>query len=673
MVRNMPRKKRPKPVASPVESKETWPIRRWWAWGAVLAAVVLLLGSGGRIAASYARRAAVQELQIGAVTAALDWISWASWFRPSDGRTDLMAASCYRHLQDVQHFDEALEAARRKGAPAVLIEREMTLGLIRAGGVESEDAGQLGQLIEAGLPPDEVAQAFVLGHLLHDQVEEAKRILDAWAADRPDEAAVAYIRGVYWEHLHQYAKARAEFETTLIRQPRHELARMALARLLERQGLLEESLPHFLEWATGCRESDAAQAGLARILRKTGRIEDARAVLESQISGADVSIPIAAEIAQIEFDSANYEKAADWIQRARSDRTADHHVKMTAASALGLAGDVIGADRLFAWADDAYRRDRKIADLSVRLHVDPNDVEAVTDLKRQSSLQADRSAAAGPSLLAAVSESRQQASSTAADLYLVHCSACHGVEGYGDGRAARHLHPRPRDLRNDHSRLVSSESGVASVDDMEAVLRLGMPGTAMRAFDELPSEQIRILAEETLRLRREGVRERFVAELKREGDDIDEDEVCEVVEFATTPGEPVQVPPIGSLDDQSIARGKDVYVALGCNKCHGDDGRGTGDLPLFDEQEKVTMPRNLVNDPFKGGREPASIYRRIFIGMPGTPHPSCGNVPEGQLVDLVQYCRSITNAEERVLTNYQRLVRDRDRVNLAALDEAAVP
>ncbi len=64
--------------------------------------------------------------------------------------------------------------------------------------------------------------------------------------------------------------------------------------------------------------------------------------------------------------------------------------------------------------------------------------------------------------------------------------------------------------------------------------------------------------------------------------------------------------------------------------------------------------RDLVGEPFKGGREPQSVYLRIALGMPGTPHPAAANLTEDQLIELVHYVLSLARKPERVLTNFER-------------------
>ena len=104
-------------------------------------------------------------------------------------------------------------------------------------------------------------------------------------------------------------------------------------------------------------------------------------------------------------------------------------------------------------------------------------------------------------------------------------------------------------------------------------------------------------------------------------------------------------------------RGKASFVSLGCTKCHGEDGRGSPGEALFDDQGEPTRARDLVHEPFKGGREPESVCRRIVAGMPGTPHPAVWSLTDGQIADLVQYVRSLAGKPQYALTNFERRIR----------------
>ena len=237
---------------------------------------------------------------------------------------------------------------------------------------------------------------------------------------------------------------------------------------------------------------------------------------------------------------------------------------------------------------------------------------------------------------------------TGPELYARHCGACHGASGDGQGIAATFLYPKPRNLRTGSFRLISTISGVPSPADIEAVLVRGMPGSAMPPWAHLTPDDRRLLVEEVLRLRREGIAEDFVKQLKEQGEEqVDEQELKQFVESKTTPGPVLEVPKIGPPDAAAIARGKELFVKQSCNSCHGNEGRGDGQQKMVDSDGFPTRPRDLTRGIYKGGPDPESFYRRISLGMPGTPMPASTNLKPAEIVDLLTFLRSLSTDAQR--------------------------
>jgi mono/diheme cytochrome c family protein len=199
------------------------------------------------------------------------------------------------------------------------------------------------------------------------------------------------------------------------------------------------------------------------------------------------------------------------------------------------------------------------------------------------------------------------------------------------------------------------------------VLRLGMPGTSMPAYDQLSEQQLGRLADETLRLRKEGLREQFVQMLAQYGEEPDPDEVRDFLEVRTTARDLVQPPAIRTVTAQSIARGKQLYLDQGCAQCHAEDGRGAADTLLYTDLGQPIRPRDLTCEPFKGGQQPRSVFVRLQVGMPGTPHPATTGLSSDQIVDLTHYTLSLGGQPLRQLTNHQRAIYAATPAYLAAL------
>lgn len=247
-------------------------------------------------------------------------------------------------------------------------------------------------------------------------------------------------------------------------------------------------------------------------------------------------------------------------------------------------------------------------------------------------------------------------------LYLRHCAGCHGEKGDGQGIAAQYLFPKPRDFRAGRFRLVSTTNGVPTLEDLDAVLQRGMPGSMMPPWKQLSREARRAIAEYVMQLRRDGLREDYT-KLVVEEDELTKEELAEAdvqqdiqehVALLSTPGESSQVPEFHAPDSEAVARGKAVYMELKCYSCHGKEGKGDGAEKMVDAKGYPIRPNDYTRGIFKGGDDYASLYRRIRYGMPGTPMPSSSAVKPEQIVDLVHFLRSLSDEKTRQAAVLQR-------------------
>lgn len=270
------------------------------------------------------------------------------------------------------------------------------------------------------------------------------------------------------------------------------------------------------------------------------------------------------------------------------------------------------------------------------------------------------------------SQTKQPQDSLGTQLFARHCAACHGERGDGLGQVAEFLFPRPRNIRKGRFRLVSTKNSVPTRDDLLAVLERGMPGSSMPSWAHLSEQEKEALVDEIERLRSEGARENYITSL-RELDGLTDEEIAEddvqqeieehVTEF-TTPGEGVDVPAIGKPTAEQISNGQRVYSQVGCVSCHGVTGKGDGVQAMLDEENLPTSPRDFTLGIFKGNPAPASLYRRIAYGMPGTPMPGSSTMTPEQMVDLVHYIRSLSTEEQR-----QAAVLRREQIRVRRLSQ----
>ncbi len=219
---------------------------------------------------------------------------------------------------------------------------------------------------------------------------------------------------------------------------------------------------------------------------------------------------------------------------------------------------------------------------------------------------------------------------TGRELYKHYCQKCHAATGDGNGPQAHMLKPKPRDLRLGVVKYTTTKTNSkASSEDLRNLLKGGIPGTAMPAFQILGNHEIDALVQYTKYLSMRGEIERGLcieseidfsqkildeqleeaesAEEKRKVKEqfqkdveeflkIDFPEIVFDISFdiaekwseADEPESKYEIP--GSRPDgtgpsraepsiSSLANGKILYLSTSaqCASCHGLTGKGDGD------------------------------------------------------------------------------------------------
>ncbi len=201
-------------------------------------------------------------------------------------------------------------------------------------------------------------------------------------------------------------------------------------------------------------------------------------------------------------------------------------------------------------------------------------------------------AAAAPRLVAAQDANAGKA------VYERKCLLCHGDKGDGKGPAAELLLPKPRDFTKGIYKIRSTANKTPTDQDLLRIVTEGMPGTSMPAWEVLPERD----------------RRNVVAYIKTFAADAFKE-----------PPKKLDLPKEVSSSEASIKRGKEMFEAIECHKCHGVDGRADGPSrpELKDEWGHPVAPANLAKRwNFRGGRSRTEIATRLANGVLGTPMPA---------------------------------------------------
>lgn len=217
-----------------------------------------------------------------------------------------------------------------------------------------------------------------------------------------------------------------------------------------------------------------------------------------------------------------------------------------------------------------------------------------------------------------------------AAVYKRNCRQCHGVTGDGNGPAAAHLLPRPRDYRPAIFKFTSTNYGAKPLrEDLARTVRRGIAGTSMPSFRLLPHNELDAVVDYVLALTHRGELEGLLVDEAEFDGQIDPRSTPGLVEnirsrWAAARGQVVYpITPMPVFAAAHVSQGREAFLTKGCSKCHGEDGRGqTKENIGIDSWGNPTKAADLSSGMLRGGTEPLDVYRHISAGINGTPMPS---------------------------------------------------
>jgi mono/diheme cytochrome c family protein len=216
-------------------------------------------------------------------------------------------------------------------------------------------------------------------------------------------------------------------------------------------------------------------------------------------------------------------------------------------------------------------------------------------------------------------------------LYLKYCSQCHGEKGDGEGYAAPHLRPRPRNFTMGKFKVRTTPNGALPThQDLVNIIRRGMPYTSMPDWPYFSDQEVSDLAY-------------FITTFSP--DFSNPERAQKPVELGSAP----------RSTKETIEAGKKLYEETGCPRCHGSLGRGDGPSAptLVDDWGHAIRPADLAQSwTFRAGSSREDIFRTMSTGLNGTPMPSFqeGLTPE-QRWAITDYIVSLSGSSGPGYTN----------------------
>ncbi len=192
---------------------------------------------------------------------------------------------------------------------------------------------------------------------------------------------------------------------------------------------------------------------------------------------------------------------------------------------------------------------------------------------------------------------REQLLDRGQQVYNKYCVGCHGANGDGNGVATQRLIVKPRDFTKGVYKFRSTKQLQLPLEaDLHRTITRGLPGVSMPGFPLMP----------------EADRTAVIQYIKAFYSGWDENAPAR---------QTVHVPraPQDLNSPERVGRGRVVYLAMQCGKCHGSDGAGSkASIAVVDDPTLGPIkPRNFTRSRFLGGDDPEDIYRTFHTGLAG--------------------------------------------------------
>ena len=578
----------------------------------------------------------------------------------------LSAANCYRQLGHGTQFREQIEKAQRLAQSKDGVDLAIAMYKIQHGQLDVSPQQMVDLLQNAGAVQADAYSVVVQWAFATEKLTVAKELIDIWRTKQPNSAQLQYLAAVHLNLSGFKEEAAASLIDTIERHPRHELSWLALAEVFTRPPNVRFQQSELLleRFASQFPHNTEVVLRLAKIRRRLGHSRASQLAL----SAAKTEVAIL-ERANVEFDLGNYRDSVNAFQAANLSTTDDFKKLIDTAfnnslqgqgeagslltdrvslgaTALGLAGDLTTSQSVFELAANRTARLRRLQDLRAKQAVLLGDQSLVLEINSVTALSELSPTNLSPHM-------DPLANSLGNKLYQTHCANCHGTNGDGFGRAGANLFPPPRRFRDEPMRMISSTNGVASDADLAQSIRRGQAGTSMPAFKQFSDSEVVSLVGVLREFAVSGLHAKFKNEFPSD-EGTDSLAESQWVAARSQASEPIAIPDLSNIAGLAT-RGREVFRVVGCVGCHEVPGQANRvKYRLFDSLGRPLHPPNLELDVFHGGDEPESIYKRITLGIPGTPHPALAPVLEGDIVSLVAYIVSIRTVQPDVSSNNAR-------------------
>lgn len=301
------------------------------------------------------------------------WLAMAASLSPRPGETAFLAARLARRTGNFDAARADLLTAADAGWPVAELEREQWIALAQTGQEQAMQDHWDELLMDPGSDLPEICEAFARGALKRLQIRDARRVLDAWREDRPNDPGPHVIAAQIHASLREWEPAVEDFRAALDRDPADIDSQQGLAAALEKLLRFDEAL---LAWnaVLAAEPGDgAAVVGRCNALARTGDVETASNELNAWLAGHPSDLAALEAAGRLELVEGNAQQAIERLAAAVVIRPEDAELRYALGRALRLGGREDEAEEHLAYRQAAEEPLARLRDLLNNLPARPQD------------------------------------------------------------------------------------------------------------------------------------------------------------------------------------------------------------------------------------------------------------------------------------------------------------
>jgi tetratricopeptide (TPR) repeat protein len=303
------------------------------------------------------------------------WLTVAGWLSPRQAEKAFLKARLARRGGRFPAARQLLLEAANAGWPLEQLEREQWIALAQTGQAAAMQEHWDDLLMEPGSDLPEICEAFARDSLKRLQVQNARRILDAWRQDRPDDAGPYAITAQIHASLREWEPAAEDYRAALERDPADTASQRGLAEALEKLLRFDEALAAWTAVLEAEPDDGEAVVGRSNCLVRTGGLETARDELTRWLDTHPNDLAALEAAGRLELVEGHAEVAVGRLAAAVALRQEDAELRYALGRALRLAGREADAAEHLAYRQAAEEPLARLRDLLNELPGRPQDAD----------------------------------------------------------------------------------------------------------------------------------------------------------------------------------------------------------------------------------------------------------------------------------------------------------